>query len=872
MTSPDDWPRLDAILEQLLDLAPAERPARLAELTEGDPELRARVEEILAKDEGSGGILDQPFDHLVADVMGSEEPAAGPGAAALADSPRYERIGPYRVIRVLGHGGMGEVLLAERDDGEFEQQVALKIVRYGLDREEIVERFRRERRLLARMRHPNIAAITDGGAAEDGVPYFAMEYVEGERITDWCDARRLGVKERVKLFESVCRAVQYAHRNLVIHRDIKPGNVFVTKDGAVKLLDFGIGKLINADGTAETQATHNFLTPGFAAPEQVRGEATSTSTDVFSLGVLLYVLLTGHPPFGDASGIVELARAVLEEDAPPPSTRTGLAASDVPGEELARRRGTSPDALRRGLQGDLDTIIGKAMRKEADDRYASVEDLRHDLERHRNSLPVEARPATTAYRLRKFVRRNRVGVAAASAILVAVVAGVAGVLWQAGVAEHERDRAEAALVDVENRARELQQVADFQAEQLREIDAQEMGERLRRLILEGTPIDQRPGLEERLSTLNFTDVALTTLQEDIFRRSIDAIDAQFAEQPVVQAKLLQTVAVALQDLGLLDLALDPQRRALEIRRAVLGDDHEDTLTSINNMGYQLSAQGDPEGTERYYRESMEGRRRVLGPDHRDTLASIANVATCLSDQGRTEEAEPYYREALGVARDTLGDDHEDTLALVGNLGLLLRLTGRLAEAEPFYLEALEGTRRELGDDDPQTCIALNNMGYLLKAQGKLEEAEPYYRQAIEGGRRTLGDGHPGTIVWASNLGGLLRDLGRLEEANALGVEAVGRFRANNPEGHWHIGVGLRQHSETLLAMDRFVEAEAEALEAHGILDAVFGAEHRRTVGAVEQLVKIYEAWHAADPEAVPDATRDSWKERLPSEDEANREP
>jgi len=864
MFGPEDWRRVEPLLEELLDLPPEDRASRLDELTAGDAALRERVRALLDQDERDDGILDRPFDALAAAVI---EPAEA--ARAL---PCYERVGPYRVLKELGVGGMGEVLLAERADGDFEQQVALKIMRHGLDRTEIVTRFRRERRILARLVHPNIAALYDGGATEDGVPYFAMEYVEGDRITDWCDANRIDLPERLKLFESVCRAVQYAHRNLVIHRDIKPSNVFVTGDGAVKLLDFGIGKLLDADGTEETCATHAFLTPGYAAPEQLRGEATTTATDIFSLGMLLYVLLTGHHAHGNTSGVAALAKAALEKEIPAPSTRAGVPSSDQSAAEIAESRATQPDLLRRALQGDLDIILSKTLRKDPDDRYASVDDLRADLERHRENLPILARAATRRYRVRKFVRRNRGGVVAAAAILVAVLSGVVGVAWQAGVASRERDRAEAALGEERQRALELGQVADFQAEMLEEIDARAMGERLHQLVLDGTPPEMREAVEEGLERINFTTIAVTTLHEKLFQRTIESIDEQFGDQPLVKAQLLQTVAIALQNQGLIALAADPQQRSLELRRAELGDRHRDTLVSIHNTGFQRSAEGRQEDAERHYREAIDGRRLVLGERHPDTLASIGNLASLLIGQGRLDEAEPYCQEALAGARLVLGDDHSDTLAWIINMGGLLRRLGRLDEAEPYYREAVEKTRLVLGDGDAQTHSALNNMGFLLKSQGKLEEAELYYREALAGRRNALGDDHPSTMITISNLGGLLRDLGRLDEGDALGREAVQRFRANSSEGHWHVGVGLRQHAETLLAMGRFAEAEAEALEAHSILAAALGPEHGRTLRAAEQLAEIYREWHAAEPDAGREAEWEAWRTRVTSEAEGARTP
>ena len=436
--APDLWSRIEPLLDELLDLDDAGRRQRLDALTGADTELRGELERLLAADrEASRGVLDRGVEDLAAAILEDAEPPP-------PSVPIGTRIGPYRVIGELGRGGMGEVLLAERATGDFEQRVAIKIMREDVDRAEAVNRrFRRERSILARLRHPNIAVLHDGGTTDDGVPYFVMEYVEGDRITDWCDERRLGIEERLRLFERVCDAVDSSHRNLVVHRDIKPSNVFVTSDGVVKLLDFGIGKLLDADDPEETQPARRFFTPAYAAPEQIRGETVSTSADVFALGMLLYVLLTGRHPHGDTTRSSALARAILEDDPAPASVAVGKDGPETSSDETAARRGTTPAGLRRRLRGDLDTILAKALRKSPEDRYVSAREFREDLERFRASLPIAARRPSWRDRAWKFARRHRVGTVAGIGLLLAVVAGIGGILWQSGVTARERDRARA---------------------------------------------------------------------------------------------------------------------------------------------------------------------------------------------------------------------------------------------------------------------------------------------------------------------------------------------------------------------------------------------------------------------------------------------
>jgi non-specific serine/threonine protein kinase/serine/threonine-protein kinase len=428
------WQRVEEIFQTALDCAPQQRAAWLDEACGLDLELRCEVDSLLAAHDSGDGNFTQPA--AFAEALKVLEQRS-------AESQAGRRIGPYRVIRELGRGGMSRVYLAARADQAFEKQVAIKVVERGLDTEEVTQRFQSERQILARLDHPNITRILDGGTTDDGLPYLVMDYVEGEPIDRYCDAHGLEVTARIKLFQSVCVAVQYAHQNLIIHRDIKPVNVLVTRDGVPRLLDFGIAKLISAAPPGEaTRTVLRRLTPEYASPEQVRGEALTTASDVYSLGVLLYRLLTGQSPYrGRAASATVLERQICEEQPERPSDAAARAGGSPAGE------GT-PDKLRRRLEGDLDNIVLMALRKEPQRRYASVEQLSQDLGRHLANLPVNARPDTAAYRTAKFMRRHRMGVAATAAIAVLLIAGVVGTSWQARVARAERARAQQQFNDV----------------------------------------------------------------------------------------------------------------------------------------------------------------------------------------------------------------------------------------------------------------------------------------------------------------------------------------------------------------------------------------------------------------------------------------
>ena len=451
--NPERWQQVKQVFQAVAEVAPAERSSLLTEACAGDAALRREVEALLRADEQAADFIEESAYEVAAKALAEEE----------AESAAGRQVGPYKLVRALGRGGMGAVYLAERDDAEYRKRVALKLIKRGMDTEAVLRRFRHERQILAQLEHPHIARLLDGGTTADGLPYFVMEYVEGQPITEYAEAHKLSVTERLKLFRAVCAAVAYAHQNLVIHRDLKPSNILVTTEGVPKLLDFGIAKLLHIDPASQTEALTatelRVMTPEYASPEQVRGEAVTTLSDVYSLGIVLYELLTGQRPYRFPSRRPdEMARIICEQEPYKPST----AVNDIPesprseGEDSTTRplaRVSAPGGgdrgrLRRRLRGDLDNIVLMALRKETARRYASVEQLAEDLRRHMEGLPVKARRATFAYCAAKFTRRHRVSLVAAALVALALVVGIIATSWQARVARRERARAESHFNDV----------------------------------------------------------------------------------------------------------------------------------------------------------------------------------------------------------------------------------------------------------------------------------------------------------------------------------------------------------------------------------------------------------------------------------------
>lgn len=856
--TPAQFQRIEACFHKIRGLAPAERPGVLAADCAGDPEVRAEVEALLnCFDPGSS------LTQLRRQVWEAVSPPAGfptghPGAS-LAD--HAVRIGQYTVVREIGRGGFGVVYEAQQEHPQ--RAVALKVIHGGpfVD-EHRLRLFQRETQALARLRHSGIGTIFEAGCTGDGQHFFAMELVRGRPLMEHLAAADPPLRARLALFEAICEAVHYAHQQGVVHRDLKPSNILIDAENRSKILDFGLARLSDTDVAVTTLATDAGRIAGtlaYMSPEQARGnpDGIDTRSDVYSLGVILYEMLTGQRPY-DLTGVPlpEAVRVICEQ---PPHR---------------------PSAHHRVLRGDLETIVLKALEKDVARRYRSAAALADDVQRYVSNQPILARPPSAMYQLRKLVMRHKVGSAFVAALFLLVAGFGAWMSVLYARAEHlrqeavaawdeqarareeavtERGRAELALErEVEQRRlaeqheRETERVAAFQASQLREIDTALMGLRIRadiidkrRAALEASGLDAGAleatlrELAQSLDEVNFTNVALGSLDENIFQRALASIEQDFAGQPLVMARLLQTVAATLHDLGLLERATAPQEQALAIRRQTLGDEHPDTLESLHHRGLLLYEQYELVEAEAHLRGALEGRRRALGDDHPHTLASTQALGVLLRKQLQWEEAERYYREALDSRRRVLGDDHPDTLASLDNMGTMLRdHEPWRSEAEPYLREALERRRRVLGDDHPDTVRSMFSLGALLRATGEFDEAEPYLREALQGLRRVLGDDHPETANACHHLGVLLWQQRRLEEAEVHLREAVNKRRrclgADHPMTLW----SKERLRNVLWQRGKLDEAEHhtrrmfDSYERQGGRDHFGALKHTRDLGRV----------------------------------------
>ncbi len=787
--------------------------------------------------------------YLDADRATVNQTLCVPGAQPLPpqESPGTV-LGPYTLVERIGAGGFGTVWLAGQHE-PVKRQVALKILKPGVDTQEVIRRFEAERQALAMMDHPNIARVFDAGATAAGRPYFVMELVRGVSIIQYCAARKLDARARLGLFVQVCHAIGHAHQKGVIHRDIKPSNVLVTEhDGAAqaKVIDFGIAKAISDEpGDSDLTRQGQLIgTPEYMSPEQAQlGSDIDTRTDVYSLGVLLYELLTGQTPLSQVDlighGLGEMARLVREVEPQRPSTRVSTLGRETG--SLEQFPHEDANKLRHLLRGDLDWITMKCLEKDRARRYETVNALAMDVARHLNGEAVLAAPPSRGYRIAKFVFRHKGAVAAAGIVLAALIAGLAGTLWQARRAGSEAARAQAAEAQMRQRAEELEQVARFQESQLSGIDTVKMGEHLHQSLLDAVPPADRAALEAGLAPVNFTDIALGTLDSSIFDQTLAAIDEQFPAQPLVKARLFQSMANAMRDLGLLERAAIPQEKALELRRRELGEDHPDTLASINETGLLLQNSGKLAAAEPYYRQALEGRQRVLGNEHPDTLTTINDIGELLFAQGQRGEAGEWFRQALEGRRRILDADHPDILISLNNLGASLTATGKLAEAEPIYREVLDIRRRTLGESAQGTLESVGNLAALLRRLGKFDEAAPLYEEALTLRRHSLGNAHPYTIHSTNSMVRMLGDLGRYEESLALAQEALDNARRVLGDEHPLTLTALDGLGMALLKLDRPDEAQPYLREALESRRRLLGEEHPSTMNSTHSMALLLQA-------------------------------
>ncbi|MCP4249280.1 MAG: serine/threonine protein kinase [bacterium] len=865
--SPERWRQIKQMFHAALAREAPTRPAFLEQACGSDPALRVEVESLLAAHDTEPDFIERPALTCLADA---DELGAGEMAG--------RTIGPYRLERPIGYGGMGAVYLAGRADHVYRKKVAVKLIRADRlsypprQHAQMQRRFLAERQALADLDHPSIARLLDGGADADGAPYLVMEYVDGVPIDEHCDAGRLTTRQRLELFQVVCVAVQHAHQRLIVHRDLKPGNILVTANGTPKLLDFGIAKLLEPDsarGQNPTLTTWPWMTPEYASPEQIQGRAVTTAADVYSLGVVLYELLTGHRPYrlGEVPRH-EVPRVICEHEPDKPSTavmrveeRPARNDSDwiaLTPQSVSLTRETSPERLRRRLTGDLDTIVLKALRKEPQRRYASVEQFAEDIRRHLVGLPVTARPDTLVYRSGKFVRRHRIGVAVSAVTAALLAAATATTAWSAREATTQRD---AALVQKQTAERNLARAVD--AERLASLEA-DNAEAVTRFLVDlfevSDPFTDATGDEH--------GKAVTA--EEALDRGAARIGAEWEGQPEIQAALMCAIGTVYERLARYDKAEPLLIEALRLRREQFDRPHVDISESLQSLAWLRHHQGQPAEAQALFTEALQMREQLLGDDHPRVAESLTGLAVALRDLGEMDEAERHLRRALDIYRRHRGPRHRSVAATLANLARLLISRGHYAQAESLLRESLDiyddrsagipghrrghpsspglpGDRGALPEGDvldgrhPYVATAMSLLAEALRGKGAPAAAEPYCRKAVDLKPELLGDGHPEVASALAFQGMVLIDTGDYAAAESVYREALDIYERTVSERHPDRIKATDSLAHVLKKLGRYPEAEALYRQALALHRSVHGDWHPETARCLNNLASLLHA-------------------------------
>ncbi|MBK9438922.1 MAG: serine/threonine protein kinase [Chloracidobacterium sp.] len=651
-----DWQNVKDIFIDALELDESQRSEFLSERCNGETDMRSEVESLLRSHFESEDFIENPAIE-VSEIFGNK------------DVRIDQQFGHYTIEREIGHGGMGAVFLARRNDGEFDQKVALKIVRQSIAEHHIIERFKNERQILASLSHPNIARLLDGGVADSGEPFIAMEYIEGVPIDEFATSHDFSINQKLRLFIKVCSAVAYAHRNLIIHRDIKPGNILVGTDGEPKLLDFGLAKLTDerllAD-PSQTQTAFRALTPAYASPEQLKGDVITTSSDVYSLGILLFELLTGERPFRFEGKMLDEIIRTVAGTAPALPSKIAMSASHDP--QL--------------LKGDLDNIILCALRNEPERRYHSVEALAEDIERHLNGLPVSARPNTFSYRTGTFIKRNKIAVATASLVLISIFVGLGATLWQSRVAAKERDQAL-------HEQKKSEQLSNF--------------------------------LQTILSSASPEESGKDTKVIEMLDNSAGRIDEEFADQPELRAQALLTIGKTYTQLSLLDKAGTVLRKALDLSTDIYGTENKTTSTCMMYLGTVNMGIGKFDEAEKLLTEGTEIDRRLSPKGSNELAYGLNALGEFYVRKAEYERSKPILQESISIYDDLFGANNKDSAFVMISVGRAQAFAGDKDGAETTFRQALAIYEQLPIRYELRIAFIKINLGNLLANRGNYDE-------------------------------------------------------------------------------------------------------------------------------------------------------
>jgi serine/threonine protein kinase/tetratricopeptide (TPR) repeat protein len=800
---PARWRKLSPYLDEALDVPVDDRASWLAALSARDTALAADLQTLLA-------------EHAAAD---ERKFLAGAVVTSLhagrSSSLVGQVVGAYRLVSTIGQGGMGTVWLAERCDGRFEGRAAVKLLNIALMGRAVEGRFRREGHILARVTHPHIAHLIDAGVTDAGQPYLVLELVDGRPIDRYCAEQALPLDARIRLFLQVLDAVAHAHANLIVHRDIKPPNILVGADGQVKLLDFGVAKLLESESgeaagtSALTREAGAALTPEFAAPEQLTHGRVTTATDVYALGLVLQILLAGrHPADGALGSPAALIRAIVEDEPPRMSEVVFGPPGDPATQSLhAERCGTTPARLRRALRGDLDTIVARALKKSPTERYASVSALADDLRRYLRGDPIGSRPDSLRYRAAKFVRRHARAIGATAAV-VAILAATIGFYTTRLASERDRAQREAAR-------------------------ASKVSDALTGLLMTVDPISNR-ATREGLTVRGLLDAG------------VDRVQQQLADEPAAQADILTSLGGVYRRFGAYDQAQRLLEQALVSGEQAFGDEHLRIAQTLVELGALLTERGDYAAAARNVERSLEIRRRLLGTGNADVASTMVQLGRLYQDRGLNDRAEPLQREALAIRRRVAGEDDWVTAVSLNDLGSVLRLNGDLDGAEAILRQCLELNRKVRGERHANTAIAVHDLGLVALARHDFGTAEALLRNGLDIYRESLGEAHPLVAAGLNSLAHVLVGQRRYDEAAAVLTQALEIARAALGDDHQLVAIYMVNLAAVQLAREKPAEADPllrRALEIRSIAPEIVPSRRRTlpeddwSVGAIARLLE-----------------------------------
>jgi len=715
--------------------------------------------------------------------------SAGPTPLQKPDPALPTTIGHYRIIRLLGEGGMGAVYEAEQEHPR--RRVALKVIKTAWANPELLRRFELESQTLGRLHHPGIAQIYEAGSAETGFgsqPYFAMEIIPGRPLVEYAKGRQLDTRQRLKLMIMICEAVEHAHQRGIIHRDLKPGNILVDESGQPKILDFGLARVTDGDlqATRQTDMGQLLGTLAYMSPEQVMADplALDTRSDVYALGVILYELLAGKMPYEVSRNVVEVVKTIQQKEP------------------------AALSSVNRVYRGDIETIVAKALEKDKTRRYGSAAELAADIRRYLEDQPIAAKPASTVYQLRKFARRNKALVAGVAAVFFTLIVGVVISTWQAVRARRSEARAQ-------TEAATSQAVVNF----------------LQNDLLAQASANKQAGLKTKADP----DLKVRTALD----RAADRIEGKFARQPEVEAEIRNTIGTTYMDLGLYPEARKQVEQALQIENRTLGSKNPKTLNSFALLGSVAYDQGDYPKAETLLSQVLEDDRRILGPQHPDTLRAARKLASVYWAEGKYARAQTLEEQTLEASRRVWGPEDPETVSVMNNLALIYQAEGKIAQCESLRVQTLEIFRRREGPEHPDTLMAMNNLANVYFAELKYEQALALRTQALDLYRRVLGPEHPDTLRAMMNLASSYSMAGRNSEAEALDIECLTlRRRVLGPEHPSTLN--------TMLGLANVYEAEGQLAKAESldqqlleIRRRVLGPEHPDTLYAMQTLAEVY---------------------------------